>query len=106
MTGVSGSVVLDELVPFDELTAEALAADPEAPVGADAVPFGDPAPGGDAGAGASFVGSCALPSWYMPAAVGRVSGWRRVAVVAVIVLALLVIVASGLCITYGSLTVA
>ncbi len=80
----------------DELTALALAADPDAPLAADAValplypdePFG------------------ALPAWYMPPAMARVAGgWRRVAVFAIIA-GFLVIDAFGLCITYGQLVAA
>ena len=80
----------------DELTALALAADPEAPLDVDAValplypdePFG------------------ALPAWYMPPARARVTGgWRRVAIFAIIA-GFLVIDAFGLCITYGQLVVA
>jgi hypothetical protein len=80
----------------DELTALALAADPDAPLGEDAValplypdePFG------------------ALPAWYMPPAMARVAGgWRRVAIFAIIA-GFLVIDAFGLCITYGQLVAA
>jgi hypothetical protein len=80
----------------DELTALALAADPDAPLAADAIalplypdePFG------------------ALPAWYMPPAMARVTGgWRRVAVFAIIA-GFLVIDAFGLCITYGQLVAA
>jgi hypothetical protein len=80
----------------DELTALALAADPDAPLGDDAValplypdePFG------------------ALPAWYMPPAMARVAGgWKRVAVFAIIA-GFLVIDAFGLCITYGQLVAA
>jgi hypothetical protein len=80
----------------EELTALALAADPDAPLGEDAValplypdePFG------------------ALPAWYMPPAMARVAGgWRRVAIFAIIA-GFLVIDAFGLCITYGQLVAA
>ena len=80
----------------DELTALALAADPEEPLGADAVAlplYPDEAFG-------------ALPAWYMPPAMARVAGgWRRVAIFAIIA-GFLVIDAFGLCITYGQLVVA
>jgi hypothetical protein len=78
----------------DELSALALAADPDIEVPADAVPFGVLT-----GTGADGP----LPAWYMPAAVGgRLSGWRRIPP-ALVVASLLVINASGLCITYGKL---
>jgi hypothetical protein len=79
----------------EELSALALAADPDVVVPADAVPF------------AELTGTAAdgpLPEWYMPAAAGGrlLSGWRRVPP-ALVVASLLVINASGLCITYGKL---
>ncbi len=80
----------------DELTALALAADPEAPLSADALPlplYPDEPFG-------------ALPAWYMPPAMARVAGgWRRVAIFAIIA-GFLVIDAFGLCITYGQLVAA
>ena len=83
-----------EPVTLDELTRLALAADPDAPLPEDAVPLtGRPDDG-------------PLPAWYMPAASGRRRGRAGVAVTIVIVAALLLIVASGLCITYGQLTIA
>ena len=76
-----------------ELTALALAADPDAPLGDDAVPLSVHL--------AQFAG--ALPQWYMPPAMAR-SGqrWRLPVVVAVIV-AFLMIEGLGLCNTYGQL---
>lgn len=80
----------------EELTALALAADPEEALGADAVPV-DLGMGG----GVSF-----LPSWYMPPVIRSSSKrWHRWAVIAVIV-AFLAIDAFGLCSTYGPLTLA
>ena len=79
-----------------ELTALALAADPEQPLDPDAVPLAmyPVQPGG------------ALPMWYMPPAMARrVGGWRAPVIVA-IVAAFLLINALGLCITYGQLVVA
>ncbi len=86
--------VLD-LPTDEELTALALAADPDAPLDADAVPL------------ATVTGESAegpLPDWYMPAAAGGrlLTGWRRVPPLA-IVASLLVINGCGLCITYGKL---
>ena len=73
----------------EELTALALAADPDAAVADDAVPFGD----GDQRAGL-------LPAWYMPAPRQRAGRSRRV-VFAVFIGALLVVNGAGLCVTYG-----
>ena len=70
--------------------ALALAADPDAPIATDAVPF-------DSSAGA-VVGL--LPSWYMPAPSLRRSR-KRTIVFAGIVFSLLIINVMGLCVTYG-----
>jgi hypothetical protein len=86
------STVVDE----DELSAEALGADPDTEVGADAVCLWE------------VTGTRArslLPDWYMPAAVGGarlLHGWRR-RVVFVVIAAFLTITAYGLCNTYGQL---
>jgi hypothetical protein len=84
----------------DELCALALAADPDATVGDDAVSLWDlddsgiPQP---------------LPAWYMPAPMPgprRLSGWRGKVVrvnVGLIIAAFLAINACGLCNTYGQL---
>jgi len=87
------------LVPDDELTAEALAADPDAPLPSDARPL---APLGDAGGGPL------LPDWYMPSpAVGlRHHSRRRKRVVYLLVAAFLMINAAGLCSTYGYVVIA
>ncbi len=89
-TGVAASSLLSD----DELTALALAGDPDAPLPVGAVPFvadqdADPA---------------LLPAWYMPApmAVRRTPG-RTVAAVTVVA-GLVLINVLGLCITYGQLT--
>lgn len=89
-----GRVVVDD-VEFDisdeELTALALAADPDLAIADDAVPFrtlhADGAP--------------LLPEWYMPASEGRArSDWRsRVAIG--IAAGLVLINAFGICVTYG-----
>lgn len=82
----------------EELTALALAADPDAEPGSDAVSLwsldAPMVPGG-------------LPNWYMPApAAARPDrGWRRV-VVYVIIAAFVAIAASGLCSTYGEIVIA
>ena len=80
----------------DELTTLALAADPEQELDPGAVPL---TPYGSL--------SChSLPLWYMPPATARAAGGWRVPIVASVVLALLLINALGLCITYGVLSVA
>jgi hypothetical protein len=73
----------------EELTAEAMAADPDVIVPDDAVPFGVSEAEG------------LLPEWYMPA-VGSIRRTRpRVVAVAALVLSLLIVNAAGLCVTYG-----
>jgi hypothetical protein len=84
-------------IDLDELTSLALAADPDAPIPPDAVPF----------TGALDDDGALLPSWYMPAPGGAVShgrGWRRVVAISFI-LAFVVLNAAGLCSTYGWITV-
>ena len=73
----------------EELEAEALEADPHAPIDDDAAPFGGvPDPG-------------LLPAWYMPVnGPIRRTRSRRVVVVGIIV-ALLAVNGAGLCVTYG-----
>jgi hypothetical protein len=82
----------DEPISDDELTALALAADPEQAVSSDAVPlplYHDLQPQ-------------SLPLSYMPPAMRTADGWRAPVVVAIVV-SLLLIDALGLCITYGNL---
>jgi hypothetical protein len=89
LTGVEG-------LTDDELSALALAADPDAVLDDDAIPLAV-ALGTDTRA--------ALPAWYMPAPMGGTAplrGWRR-AVVALVIAALLTITGYGLCNTYGQL---
>jgi hypothetical protein len=75
----------------DELEALAMAADPDAELAADAVPW----TGGD------VERADLLPDWYMPAPVaGARSPWQRVMGLA-FVGALVLINVSGLCVTYG-----
>lgn len=80
-------------VDLDELTAQALAADPTVPIDSDAVPFGT-----ELSAGADL-----LPEWYMPrpqlSASERTP--RRVFTVGLIVVAMLLLNGVGLCVTYG-----
>jgi hypothetical protein len=79
--------VCEPALDDDELTALALAADPDQPLDPDAVPIAQP--------------QGLLPDWYMPApmSVGRSSGRRWL--LGAIVLALLVVNGAGLCVTYG-----
>lgn len=79
----------------EELTALALAADPDEPLddGAVSIYERDDLTG-------------PLPGWYMPPAGSRRStGWRR-AVVVLLIVGFLVVAASGFCITYGILEIA
>ncbi len=85
------SVVDLEMISDEELAELAMAADPDAPIPDDAVPFGSTA-------GAAFA---LLPSWYMPAPSLRRSRCRTV-VLAGVVLTLLLIAVMGLCVTNGA----
>ena len=90
---------MEILIDDAELTAEALAADPDVTVPEGAVPL-DHLHGDGLAA--------PLPSWYMPAPMGapRVRGWRRLLLrtnVALIIAAFVTINAAGLCNTYGQL---
>jgi hypothetical protein len=101
-SGTLSAEPLDVLEPFsdDELSALALAADPDTAVDDDAVCLWD------------LTGTEAVrlvPDWYMPSPMGGVrplTGWRRLFArfnVALIIGAFLVINAYGLCNTYGQL---
>ena len=74
----------------DELTALALAADPDQQVDPDAVPM-------------SLGGMAAglLPEWYMPAPMAHGGGRARRLVLGGIVVLLVAINCAGLCVTYG-----
>jgi len=92
MAGSVGAV--SEPITDEELTALALAADPDTEVDVDAVPLD--LWGGDGPARP-------LPEWYMPVPMGTpraLRGWRR-AVGLVVVASFLLINAYGLCSTYG-----
>ena len=85
----------DELELTDaELTALALAANPDMVLGDDAVPFNAAATDG------------LLPDWYMPAAQAGGRSSKRTAVMALVVISLLALNAAGLCVTYGEVVVA
>jgi len=80
-----------DVISDEELTALALAADPDQPLDADAVPLSvylanSPGP---------------LPEWYMAPVMARHSGPRQRAVILSMVGAFLLIEAFGLCSTYG-----
>ena len=83
---------IDEFeISDEELTALALAADPDAPLAADAVPVGSLQAEGDP----------LLPSWYMPVSASRArKDWRAVVAVAIAV-GLVLINAFAICVTYG-----
>jgi hypothetical protein len=74
----------------DELTALALAADPDQPIPDDAVPFSS----------TDALGAGLLPDWYMPAPSLRRSP-RRTFVLAGVAISLFVINVGGVCVTYG-----
>ena len=74
----------------DELAELALAADPDAPIPDDAVPFGR-----------SERDRSLLPEWYMPAPSSTRRTRPRVLAVAAIVGSLIVVNGAGLCVTYG-----
>ena len=94
---MSGSTVvtvlraLDDAITDDELTALALAADPDRPVGPDAVAIGI----------SSAATSGLLPAWYMPEPLSAGAGKARRLLLGGVVLALVVINGAGLCVTYG-----
>jgi hypothetical protein len=88
-----------EALSDEELAALALAADPDTPVGDDAVCLWELT-----GSGADDL----LPEWYMPSpATGlpRLRGWRRW-VILLIIASFLAIEAYGLCSTYGRVVLA
>lgn len=74
----------------EELTELALAADPDLPIPADAVPF----------ATQDELGPALLPEWYMPPPSLRRSRPRTI-VLASVAIALFVINVGGVCVTYG-----
>jgi hypothetical protein len=74
----------------DELTALALAADPDQPVDPDAVPI-------SLGVDAEGL----LPGWYMPAPMSAGGGSARRWLLGGIVLVLLLVSGAGLCVTNG-----
>jgi hypothetical protein len=91
--GVSREPDPPEDLTDDELTALALAADPDQPLGADAVPI-------DIYLARKVT---ALPEWYMAPVMVRCSGRFGRAVILAVVSAFLLIEAFGLCSTYGQI---
>ena len=84
---------MDVTVTDEELAALALAADPDTPVGHDAVPLRDDEAGGQD----------LLPGWYMPSparSIRPLRGWARWVVI-LIIASFVAINAVGLCSTYG-----
>lgn len=75
----------------DELTALALAADPDQPVDPDALPISL----------STAATSGLLPEWYMPASSSTRRGRAGRALLGALVLMLVMINAVGLCVTYG-----
>lgn len=82
----------------EELTALALAADPDAPLSDDAVSIWE----------LDDHAVSSLPDWYMPTPRGAAPagpGWRR-RVALVLIVSFLAIDAAGLCSTYGHIVMA
>jgi hypothetical protein len=80
-----------DAISDEELTALALAADPDQPLDTDAVPLADYL--------AESFGP--LPEWYMAPVMARHSGRRRQVIILAVIGAFLLIEAFGLCSTYG-----
>ncbi len=96
-TQLPGMTPADQPFTDDELTALALAADPDAVPGDDAVSLWDVV--------APDETARLLPSWYMPspmAGMRRLTGWPR-RIVLIVVAAFLLIEVAGLCSTYGQI---
>jgi hypothetical protein len=92
---------LDDPISDEELTALALAADPDAPLADDAVPLSSylaQIPG--------LLPSGLLPGWYMPPAMASSGSRWRTPIIVAIVVAFLMIEAWGLCSTYGQVVLA
>ena len=85
----------DIAISDEELAELAMAADPDAPIDPDAVPFQTHL--------ADYPEL--LPAWYMPAPGGFSRTRRRAAIVVLLIVALLVVNAVGLCVTNGHLEI-
>ena len=93
---VDDDVAVDEA--FDAaLAAEAVAAEPDPPVPDDAVPLTVDDPSG---------GVALLPAWYMPPARATARGGWRAVIGGVLIGALVIVSAVGLCVTDGLLEIA
>jgi hypothetical protein len=95
-TVVAREPALDDPITDEELTALALAADPDGPLDKDAVPL------------SVYLGQipALLPGWYMPPAMATSGSRWRTPVILAIVFAFLIIEAYGLCSTYGQVVLA
>jgi hypothetical protein len=90
-----GETSVPERLSDEELTALALAADPTAPLGANAIPWYGSADSVNL-----------LPEWYMPRPIATGRGRANRVLVISVVSTLLVVCAMGLCVTSGFLTLA
>jgi len=87
---------LDDPITDEELTALALAADPDRPLDPEAVPLSvylAQVPG-------------LLPQWYMPQATASCGSRWRTSIVLAVIVAFVLIEAWGLCSTYGQVVLA
>jgi hypothetical protein len=86
----------DDPITDEELTALALAADPDAPLDPDAVPL------------SAYLAQLPglLPGWYMPPAMASSGNRWRTPVIVAIILVFLLTEAWGLCSTYGQVVLA
>lgn len=89
-------VLIDEPVSDEELTALALAADPNTPLDPDAVPWQS----------VLALQRGLLPNWYMPIPSASHRGKGTRIVIGVLIVGFLTIGAFGLCITSGFLSLA
>jgi len=87
---------LDDPITDDELTALALAADPDSPLDPEAVPL------------SVYLGQIPglLPQWYMPPATASSGSRWRTGIILAVILAFVLIEAWGLCSTYGQVVLA
>jgi hypothetical protein len=92
----TGDAGWDDPISDEELTALALAADPEGPLDPDAVPL------------SVYLAQIPslLPQWYMPGAMSSTGHRWRTPVILAIIFAFVLIEAYGLCSTYGQVVLA
>jgi hypothetical protein len=94
--GSAAAPGLDDPITDDELTALALAADPDSPLDPQAVPLSvylAQVPG-------------LLPQWYMPQATASCGSRWRTSIILAVIFAFVLIEAWGLCSTYGQVVLA